>query len=91
MPPPAPTPNASDPCLRTPPQGHIKQNPRLVMLLPPFGALCLCSVLPLVMYVAYQEDFGNKINPLRPDHYWYLARKTFGALKNNNWKVGKPS
>lgn len=35
---------------------------------------------------ALQDDFKN-LNPLLPHHYFYIAKKSFRALQQNNFKV----
>eukprot|EP00894_Picocystis_sp_ML_P001475 jgi/Pico_ML_1/51992/g2774.t1 len=57
-----------------------------IPLLPVLAAGAIAAVIPLVMFLSYQEDF-EKLNPLIPSHYLFLAKKTMYALKTNNWKV----
>jgi len=46
----------------------------------------LLAFLPLVLFCCYQEDFGN-LNVLKPKDYLFLVRKTYSAIRDNNWKI----
>jgi hypothetical protein len=46
----------------------------------------LLAFLPLVLFCCYQEDFGN-LNVLKPKDYLFLVRKTYNAIRDNNWKI----
>mmetsp|Transcript_30676 Transcript_30676/g.59157 ORF Transcript_30676/g.59157 Transcript_30676/m.59157 type:complete len:123 (-) Transcript_30676:333-701(-) len=63
-----------------------KKQPHLVVMFPLAGAGLMVAFLPLVMFLAYQEDFGN-LNPIYPTHYMFLVKKTLNALQENNWKI----
>lgn len=57
-----------------------------IPLMPVMAVGAIAAVVPLAMFLSYQEEF-DKLNPLIPSHYWFLAKKTMHALKTNNWKV----
>mmetsp|Transcript_11306 Transcript_11306/g.15391 ORF Transcript_11306/g.15391 Transcript_11306/m.15391 type:complete len:121 (+) Transcript_11306:225-587(+) len=67
-------------------EGLVKKAPQIVMLFPICGVGMIILVLPLIMFICYQEDFCN-VNPLNPKDYIMLLKKTCNALKNNNFKI----
>lgn len=64
----------------------LHQNPHLRFLFPIFGGLCVMSIVPLGVYLTFQQEFPN-VNPIIPTHYFYLAKRCFKALQENNGKV----
>ncbi|KAG1675151.1 hypothetical protein FOA52_003374 [Chlamydomonas sp. UWO 241] len=48
--------------------------------------LWLGFIIPLFIFITYQKDFVG-INPLWPPHYFYIARRAFGAMQQGNGKV----
>ncbi|KAK9810361.1 hypothetical protein WJX72_009406 [[Myrmecia] bisecta] len=67
-------------------QSHTEAKPMLVVLFPIAAITGILAIIPLFIYLSYQGDF-EKLNPLRPTHYWFLVKKTYTALQNNNLKV----
>eukprot|EP00899_Mesostigma_viride_P009322 jgi/Mesvir1/18391/Mv14272-RA.1 len=64
----------------------IAKRPWVMPLMPIVAVTFMVSILPVIMFIAYNEDFG-KLNPLWPSHYWSMLRKTLTAIKDNNWKI----
>jgi hypothetical protein len=64
----------------------VAKAPALVFLFPMSGIVLLGSLLPLIMFISYQDDF-KAVNPLNPKSYLMLCKKTYVALMENNWKV----
>uniref|UniRef100_A0A7S0RKR1 Uncharacterized protein n=1 Tax=Pyramimonas obovata TaxID=1411642 RepID=A0A7S0RKR1_9CHLO len=64
----------------------VSKSPGLVFLFPLSGILMIAAILPLVMFISYQDDF-KEVNPLHPKVYMMLVKKTYIAMKDNNWKV----
>ncbi|KAK9810986.1 hypothetical protein WJX73_003608 [Symbiochloris irregularis] len=65
---------------------RLQVNPLLFPILPILAISGLVSILPLLLYITYQGEFG-KLNPLYPPHYFYLFRKVFRAFLDNDLKV----
>ncbi|KAK3276218.1 hypothetical protein CYMTET_15697 [Cymbomonas tetramitiformis] len=65
---------------------YLKEAPLLVFLLPFLGMFSLLLLLPLVVFVTYADDFSD-VNPLKPKDYFYLMKKTFGALKEGKSRI----
>lgn len=63
-------------------------HPGVIMLLPPITVLLIAFVLPLFMFMAYEDDYSN-LNPLLPHHYFKIAYKSYQAMQRNNWKVSE--
>ncbi|KAK9810362.1 hypothetical protein WJX72_009406 [[Myrmecia] bisecta] len=73
-------------------QSHTEAKPMLVVLFPIAAITGILAIIPLFIYLSYQARLGTKgdfekLNPLRPTHYWFLVKKTYTALQNNNLKV----
>ncbi|CAK0734989.1 hypothetical protein CVIRNUC_000512 [Coccomyxa viridis] len=64
----------------------LHTHPHLQVLFPIIGAACVISVIPLGVYLTFQNEFPN-VNPIIPTHYFYLAKRCFKALQENNGKV----
>ncbi|KAG2448637.1 hypothetical protein HYH02_006524 [Chlamydomonas schloesseri] len=63
-------------------------HPGVLMLLPVCTIAWLALLIPLLTFVAYQDDF-KALNPLIPTHYILIAKRTFTAMKNNDFKVSE--
>ena len=59
----------------------------LIGLYPITGALYLFLVMPLATCFAFPEDLPPGMNPLKPKDYVFLIKKTWFAMKRNNFKV----
>lgn len=55
-------------------------------LFPPAFAVMIAYIMPLLVYISYEEDFPQLV-PLNPSHYYTLFRKTMYALSQNNFKI----
>jgi hypothetical protein len=58
-----------------------------VGLYPISGATYLFLVMPLATCFAFPEDLPATVNPLKPKDYAFLIKKTWFAMKRNNFKV----
>ena len=58
-----------------------------VGLYPITGATYLFLVMPLATCFAFPEDLPANVNPLKPKDYAFLIKKTWFAMKRNNFKV----
>ncbi|KAK9847698.1 hypothetical protein WJX84_006020 [Apatococcus fuscideae] len=67
-------------------QAHLMSHPFLKLF--PFMTMIfgMAAVTPLGMFLAHQDEFQD-LNPLRPDHYMLLSKKTLSSMIHNNWKV----
>ncbi|GFR39772.1 hypothetical protein Agub_g257 [Astrephomene gubernaculifera] len=63
-------------------------HPALLMLLPPAAITWLVMMIPIFMFIAYQDDF-KQLNPLIPTHYILIAKRCFKAMKDNDFKVSE--
>jgi len=59
----------------------------LIGLYPITGALYLFLVMPLATCFAFPDDLPPGVNPLIPRDYVFLIKKTWFAMKRNNFKV----
>lgn len=59
----------------------------LIGLYPITGALYLFLVMPLATCFAFPDDLPPGVNPLKPKDYVFLIKKTWFAMKRNNFKV----
>lgn len=57
-----------------------------VVLFPVLGALFLLTLLPIASYASYPADFLG-LNLVNPKHFFYIAKKTWGSMKQNDLKV----
>jgi hypothetical protein len=57
-----------------------------VILFPLLGAAFLLTLLPIATYASYPADFLG-LNPVNPKHFVYIAKKTWGSMKQNDLKV----
>lgn len=64
----------------------IHNFPPATILLPLTAIAGLTAAFPLIMFMSYQNEFGN-MNPLYPPHYLFLARRVLAALRANDLKV----
>ena len=58
-----------------------------VGLYPFTGAMYLFLVMPLATCFAFPQDLPSNVNPLKPKDYAFLIKKTWFAMKRNNFKV----
>ena len=58
-----------------------------VGLYPFTGAMYLFLVMPLATCFAFPQDLPSNVNPLKPKDYVFLIKKTWFAMKRNNFKV----
>lgn len=58
-----------------------------VALFPITGAIYLFLLMPLATAFAFPKDLPKDVNPLIPRDYAFLVKKTWFAMKNNNFKV----
>ena len=56
-------------------------------LYPFTGAMYLFLVMPLATCFAFPQDLPSNVNPLKPKDYVFLIKKTWFAMKRNNFKV----
>lgn len=56
-------------------------------LYPFTGAMYLFLVMPLATCFAFPQDLPSNVNPLKPKDYAFLLKKTWFAMKRNNFKV----
>ncbi|CAL6344260.1 unnamed protein product [Bathycoccus prasinos] len=56
-------------------------------LFPFTGAMYLFLVMPLATCFAFPQDLPSNVNPLKPKDYAFLVKKTWFAMKRNNFKV----
>ncbi|CAL6335527.1 unnamed protein product [Bathycoccus prasinos] len=56
-------------------------------LYPFTGAMYLFLVMPLATCFAFPQDLPSNVNPLKPKDYAFLVKKTWFAMKRNNFKV----
>lgn len=57
-----------------------------VVLFPLLGALFLLTLIPVAAYASYPADFLG-LNLVNPKHFFYIAKKTWGSMKQNDLKV----
>lgn len=67
-------------------QDHLRHYPFLVILFPPLAMASIAVVIPLFMFVSYQDDFKN-MTPLNPRHFILISKRCYSALAKNNMKV----
>merc|ERR1711934_841344 len=58
------------------------------ILLPVSGIGALALVLPIFVFLCFRNDFLNT-NIIFPKHYFYVFRRTYASVLNNNGKVSK--
>ena len=59
----------------------------LIGLYPITGAIYLFLVMPLATRFAFPDDLPPGVNPLKPKDYVFLIKKTWFAMKRDNFKV----
>eukprot|EP00878_Enallax_costatus_P010610 GHUV01011083.1.p2 GENE.GHUV01011083.1~~GHUV01011083.1.p2 ORF type:complete len:112 (+),score=30.66 GHUV01011083.1:632-967(+) len=69
-------------------QAHIARNPFVVMLFPPVAAGSLAAIVPLLMFITYQDDF-KKLNPWNPLDFYTISKRCYQAMARNNMKVAE--
>ena len=57
-----------------------------VVLFPLLGAIFLLMLLPVAAYASYPADFLG-LSLVNPKHFFYIAKKTWGSMKQNDLKV----
>ncbi|GMH38303.1 hypothetical protein BSKO_06187 [Bryopsis sp. KO-2023] len=67
-------------------QDLIHIHPIAVLLFPLVGVLFMINVIPIVVFLSFEEEFGG-LNPILPWDYIKICFKTFIALRENKWKV----
>ncbi|KAG2501870.1 hypothetical protein HYH03_000368 [Edaphochlamys debaryana] len=63
-------------------------HPGIIMFLPLTAITWIALMIPLLMFVVYQDDFRN-MHPLNPVHFVQIAARCFRAMKHNNFKVSE--
>lgn len=63
-------------------------HPAVLMLLPVIAIVWLALMIPIFMYVAYQDDF-KAMNILIPTHYVLIAKRCFKSMRDNDFKVSE--
>ncbi|PNH02288.1 hypothetical protein TSOC_011768 [Tetrabaena socialis] len=63
-------------------------HPGVVMLLPIATMSWVIGILPIFMFLAYQDDF-RQLNPILPSDYFVIAKRCFKAMLDNDFKVSE--
>jgi hypothetical protein len=67
------------------PQVH-NNSPFFVVLFPVLGALFLLMLMPVAAFASYPADFLG-LSLINPKHFFYVAKRTWGSMKQNDLKV----
>mmetsp|Transcript_4618 Transcript_4618/g.8100 ORF Transcript_4618/g.8100 Transcript_4618/m.8100 type:complete len:122 (-) Transcript_4618:473-838(-) len=62
------------------------QYPVAFILLPISGIGALALILPMFVFLCFREDFLHT-NIVYPKHYFYVFRRTYSTVLQNNGKV----
>jgi len=69
-------------------QHHVLDKPYLMILYPPAAMSTIGLMLPLLMYISYQDEFKG-LNPILPHHFVRIAMRCYSAMGKNNMKVAE--
>lgn len=61
-------------------------HPQTPPIAPSFQICVIGSIVPLLMYITFFDDFKH-LNPLLPQHYARIMARAFRALAKNDLKV----
>eukprot|EP01026_Neomeris_dumetosa_P022025 TRINITY_DN19113_c0_g1_i12.p2 TRINITY_DN19113_c0_g1~~TRINITY_DN19113_c0_g1_i12.p2 ORF type:complete len:136 (-),score=1.17 TRINITY_DN19113_c0_g1_i12:243-614(-) len=67
-------------------QIYAAKNLILLLCYPFTGISTIVLSTPLILYISYSEDFKD-INPLRPDHFFFLLKRVVKAVNENQSKI----